>query len=431
MVLRSLHTGVTGLRAESDAISVNADNIANVNTVGFKSQRAIFEDQLGRSILAGTATALPGAGVRVSDVQVMHTQGTLSNTGVSTDLALSGDGFFVVSGNHNGVTSDFYSRAGQFNLDSSGMMVNPDGLTVQGYEANADGTFAAALTDVQVPTAAIPPKVTEEISIVANLDSNETVPLATWDPQDPSATSNFSTTITAYDSLGNSHSLDIYFRKTSDNNFDYSVLASGDETTPLAAGLNVEVGSGSLAFDTTGALNTITTTTPVSVDFAGATAGQAIALNFGSSVGGGGTGLDGITQFGSTSNVSAQDQDGYAAGEFAGVSIDGTGVVRGLYTNGEKLAISQLGIAKFVSNDGLGRAGGQLFIQTRDSGEAAMGTAGSGGRAAIVAGSLEASNVDLAEEFVGLIQHQRAYSANSKTITTADDMLQELLNIKR
>ena len=202
MVLRSLNTGVTGLRAEGDAISVNADNIANVNTVGFKSQRAIFEDQLGRSILAGTSSALPGAGVRQSDVQVMHTQGTLSNTGVATDLALSGDGFFVVSGTQGGVTSDFYTRAGQFNLDADGFLVNPQGLNVQGYEANPDGTFDAALTNVQVPTAAIPPKVTENIELVANLDSNETVPVAAWDPQDPSGTSNFSSTITVYDSLG-------------------------------------------------------------------------------------------------------------------------------------------------------------------------------------------------------------------------------------
>ncbi len=431
MVLSSLNTGVTGLRAEGEAISVNADNISNVNTVGFKAQRAIFQDQLGRSILAGTSSALPGSGVRMSDVQVLHTQGTLSNTGISTDLALSGDGFFVVSGTQNGVTSDFYTRNGQFNLDASGFLVNPSGLRVQGYEANADGTFDAALTDVKVPTAAIPPRVTETIEMVANLDSNEAVPTLAWDPQDPSNTSNFSTTITVYDSLGASHSVDVYFVKTGENAYDYHALVSGDEVVPPQPGLNVEVGNGSMTFTTNGALDTVTTATQISADFTGATAGQTIDLDFGSTIAGGGTGLDGLTQFNSPSNVSAQSQDGYSAGEFAGVSVDGDGVVRGLYTNGEKLAISQLGIAKFVSNDGLGRAGNNLFIATRDSGEAAMGTAGTGGRAAVSAGALEASNVDLAEEFVGLIQHQRAYSANSRTITTADSMLQELLSIKR
>jgi flagellar hook protein FlgE len=431
MVLSSLNTGVTGLRAEGEALGVNADNIANVNTVGFKAQRAIFEDQLGRSILAGTSSALPGSGVRMSEVQVLHKQGTLSNTGISTDLALSGDGFFVVSGNNNGITSDFYTRNGQFNLDATGYLVNPGGLRVQGYAANPDGTFDAALTDVKVPTAAIPPKITETIDIVANLDSNETVPTAAWDPQDPSATSNFSTTITVYDSLGASHSIDVYFVKTGANAYDYHALASGDETVPASPGLNVEVGNGSLTFTTNGALDTFTETQVIDASFTGATANQQISLNFGSTIAGGGTGLDGLTQFNSPSNVSAQSQDGYSAGEFAGVSVDGDGVVRGLYTNGEKLAISQLGIAKFTSNEGLGRAGNNLFIATRDSGEAAMGTAGTGGRAAVSAGALEASNVDLAEEFVGLIQHQRAYSANSRTITTADSMLQELLSIKR
>lgn len=431
MVLRSLNTGVTGLRAESEAISVNADNIANVNTVGFKSQRAIFQDQLGRSIQAGTASALPGSGVRMTDVQVMHKQGTLSNTGISTDLALSGDGFFVVNGQQDGVTSNFYTRAGQFQLDKDGFLVNPSGLKVMGYEANTDGTFDAALTSVKVPTHAIPPKITESITITANLDSNEVVPTAAWDPQDPSATSNFSTTLTVYDSLGNAHSLDVYFRKTADNAFEYRALVAGEDVAGGTAGTNVEVGTGTMTFTTDGALDTFTQGTPITVDFVGATAGQAINLDFGSTIAGGGTGLDGVTQFASASNVSSQEQDGYAAGEFAGVSVDGQGVVRGLYTNGEKLAISQLGIAKFISNDGLGRAGNNLFMATRDSGEAAMGTAGTGGRAAISSGALEASNVDLAEEFVGLIQHQRAYSANSKTITTADEMLQELLNIKR
>jgi flagellar hook protein FlgE len=144
-----------------------------------------------------------------------------------------------------------------------------------------------------------------------------------------------------------------------------------------------------------------------------------------------GTGADGITQYASSSNVSSHTQDGYASGDFSGVSIDGTGVVTGLYTNGQKLALSQLAIAKFRSNDGLGRAGESLWIDTRESGAAAFGTAGSGGRGATSSGATEASNVDLAEEFVGLIQHQRSYSANSKVITTADEMLQELINIKR
>src|SRR3954467_9188163 len=160
MVLSALFSGVSGLRAESEAIGVVGDNIANVNTVGFKSQRAVFEDVLGHSILAGTSSALPGSGVRVGNIQQMFTQGTLSNTGVSTDIALNGDGFFVVKGTVDGVSSDFYTRAGEFVIDKDGKLTNSQGMKVQGYQANGDGTFAASLSDVTAPTAALPARAT-------------------------------------------------------------------------------------------------------------------------------------------------------------------------------------------------------------------------------------------------------------------------------
>ena len=430
-VLSSMNSGVSGLKAESDALGVVGDNIANVNTSGFKAQRAVFEDVLGHSILAGTSTGLPGSGVRVGDIQQMFTQGTLSNTGVSTDVALNGDGFFVVKGTVDGVSSDFYTRAGEFVIDKDGKLSNTSGLKVQGYQANGDGTFAASLSDVTAPTAALPARATTALSITANIDSSATTPALAWDPQDPANTANFSTTMSIYDSLGNAHTADVYFRKTADNAWDYHVLVPGADLNPPVVG-NSEVGSGALTFTTNGALNTATVTTAVSASFGGgATAAQAITVDFGTSIAAGGTGLDGTTQFAGPSNVSAQKQDGYASGDFSGVSVDGQGVVTGLYTNGEKIAMSQLGIAKFRSNDGLGRAGQNLWISTRESGTAAMGTAGSGGRGATTGGALEGSNVDLASEFVSMIQHQRSFSANSKTITTADEMLQELINLKR
>lgn len=438
MVLRAMYSGVSGLRAEGEALGVVGDNIANVNTVGFKSQRAVFQDVLGRSILAGTASALPGGGVRVGSIQQMFTQGSITNTGVSTDIALNGDGFFVVNGTVDGISGNFYTRAGQMTIDRDGYLVNPSGLQVQGYAANADGTLQAAVSSLQVPTSSLAPKTTENVSMTMNLDASldpGRAPILDpvtnpWDAQNPSATSNFSSSITVYDSLGNQHTLDVYFRKTAANTWDYFALTSGADLNPPVAG-NAQVGSGSLAFTTDGALNSVTTGTAISVSFAGATAAQAISLDFGTSIAAGGTGLDGTTQFSSASAVSAQAQDGYASGEFSGVAIDGTGLVQGLYTNGQKIAIGQLAVAKFRSNDGLGRAGQNLWIETRDSGTAALGGASSGGRGAVSAGALESSNVDLAEEFVGLIQHQRSFSANSKTITTADEMLQELINIKR
>jgi len=430
-VLSSMNSGVSGLKAESDALSVTGDNIANVNTSGFKAQRAVFEDVLGHSILAGTSTGLPGSGVKVGDVQQMFTQGTLSNTGVSTDVALNGDGFFVVKGTVDGVSSNFFTRAGEFAIDKDGKLTNTAGLKVQGYQANGDGTFAASLSDVSAPTAALPARATTAINITANIDSSAPVITAAWDPQDPANTANFSTTMSVYDSLGNAHTADVYFRKTADNAWDYHVLVPGADLNPPVVG-NSEIGAGALTFTTNGALDTEAVTTAVSATFGGgATAAQAITLDFGTSIADGGTGLDGTTQFAGPSNVSAQKQDGYASGDFSGVSVDGQGVVTGLYTNGEKIAMSQLGIAKFRSNDGLGRAGQNLWISTRESGTAAMGTAGSGGRGATTGGALEGSNVDLAAEFVSMIQHQRSFSANSKTITTADEMLQELISLKR
>jgi flagellar hook protein FlgE len=433
MVLKALNTAVSGLRAEGEAIGVVSDNISNVNTVGFKRQRALFQDVLGHSILAGTSASLPGSGVRVGKIQQLFTQGNLSSTGVSTDLALNGDGFFVVNGTVEGLNSNFYTRAGQFVLDRDGFLVNASGLEVQGYAANGDGTFAASLSSIQAPTAAISPRGTEALEVTANLDSSAVVPLAgAFTTADPANTANFSTTMSVYDSLGNSHTLDIYFSKTASGAWDYNVVVpTADLQTPTSADPIEIIGNGTLTFTTDGALQTFTETTPISVGFLDATGGQLIALDFGPDITGGGTGLEGLTQFAGPSNVSSQSQDGYASGDFSGIAVDGQGVVTGLYSNGEQLAIGQLAVAKFRSNDGLGRAGNNLWIQTRDSGTAAMGTAGSGGRGAVSSGALEASNVDLAEEFVGLITHQRSFSANSRTISTADDMLQELINIKR
>lgn len=430
MVLRAMFSGVSGLRAESEAIGVVGDNIANVNTVGFKSQRAVFQDVLGHSILAGTSSALPGSGVRVGDVQQLFTQGSITNTGVSTDVALNGDGFLVVAGTVDGITSNFYTRAGQMTIDNDGFLVNAQQLNVQGYRANPDGTLQASVADLQVPTASLAPFSTNEITITANLDSRS--PVTTFDILDPDGTSNGSTSITVFDSLGTARTLDIYFNNAGGNLYTYNVVADGGELAGGTPGTHTLVSTGSLQFTSDGALDTATTP-PLSLSFAGgATAAQAIDLNFGDDIQTDGTtGLAGTTQFASVTAVSSQSQNGYASGEFSGLAIDGTGLVQGLYTNGQKITIGQLAVAKFRSNDGLGRAGQNLWIETRDSGTAALGAAGAGGRASVTAAALESSNVDLGEEFVGLIQHQRSFSANSRTITTADEMLQELINIKR
>jgi len=411
-------------------MGVVGDNIANVNTVGFKSQRAVFQDVLGHSILAGTSSALPGSGVRMGDVQQLFTQGSITNTGVSTDVALNGDGFLVVGGTVDGITGNFYTRAGQLTIDDDGFLVNQQGLNVQGYLANADGTLQASINDLRVPTASLAPFATTEITVTANLDPREAI--LTFDVADPDQTANFSTSISVFDSLGTARTLDVYFNNVGGNLYNYTVVADGAELAGGTPGVDQIVGTGSLQFTTDGALDTANVTA-LSLSFAGgATANQAIDLDFGEDITvDGGTGLTGTTQFASDSAVSSQSQDGFASGEFSGLAIDGTGLVQGLYTNGQKIAIGQLAVAKFRSNDGLGRAGQNLWIETRDSGTAALGAAGAGGRASVSSAALESSNVDLGEEFVGLIQHQRSFSANSRTITTADEMLQELINIKR
>jgi flagellar hook protein FlgE len=438
-ILHAMYSGVSGIQAEGEALGVVGDNISNTNTVGFKAQRAVFQDVLGHSISAGTSTSLPGSGVRMSGVQQMFTQGSLSNTGVATDLALSGDGFFVMNGSLSGVTGNFYTRNGQWTIDKDGFLGNADGLKAQGYAALQNGTFAASVSSIQVPTAAISPFATTSMSITANLDSNAAIldpTTAPWDAQNPSATSNFSTSMSVFDSLGNAHTVDVYFRKTAAGAWDYHMLAKTSEITPPTTG-NTEIGTGSMTFTTAGALDVLNPNPPTAaVTFAGAAA-QTITGDFGSPITFAapatvaGSGLDGITQFAGASNVSSQQQDGYASGSLSGIGVDGTGVVRGMYTNGQQLAIGQLAIAKFQANESLGRAGNNMWIETRDSGNAAIGTAGSGGRGAVSAGALEGSNVDLAQQFVDLIAHQRAFEANSKTITTADEMLQTLQNIKR
>lgn len=436
-ILQAMFTGVSGIQAEGEALGVVGDNISNTNTVGFKQERAVFENVLGHSILAGSAGALPGSGVKMAAVSQLFTQGSLSNTGVNTDLALSGDGFFVMKGTIDGATGNFYTRDGRLKVDNNGNIVNNDGLMAQGYAALPNGTMAAALSSLKVPTAAISPNATTQLTVTANLDSNAVVPAAVFDVNNPSTGSNFSTAMSVYDSLGNAHTISVYFTKTTTNAWTWRALGTSSEiTTPAvvtAGDINTQVGTGTMTFDTDGSLLTNSSTALTPIQFVGAnTPATGITVNFGTPAVAGPTGgLDGITQFAGASNVSSQSQDGYASGDLSGIVVDGVGVVKGLYTNGQKLAIGQLAIAKFRSNEGLGAAGHNMWIETRDSGNAAMGTAGSGGRGAVSAGAVEQSNVDLAGQFVDLIAHQRAFEANSKTITTADEMLQQLENIKR
>jgi flagellar hook protein FlgE len=426
MAVRQLQTGVSGLRVEREAVEVVADNLANVNTPGFKRQRAGFED-----VFSGDAGVGTGAGARLNEVQQLFTQGALTHTGISTDLAISGDGFFAVAGNVSGVTGTFYSRAGAFHFDPNGSLVDAQGLKLLGRPALPNGTLAAQVKPLVVPSSSVPARPTSEVGMVLNLDSTEEVPTAPFDLADPSGTASASTSIEIYDSLGAPHSLDVYFNKQADNSWEYRVLVRGDDLDPTQPGVNVEVGSGALTFTTDGALDSLTENQAISVNFLQATPAQAVALDFGPTIAQGGSGLEGATQFGMATGVSSQSQDGYSSGELSGVSIDPNGLVQASFTNGRRISIGQLQLALFRSTDGLARAGTGLWIETKESGSPVLGGPGGGGRGTLSAGTIEQSNVDMGEEMVSLIQHQRAFGANSKVINAADDMLSQLMQLKR
>ncbi len=425
-ILNAMYSGVSGLTAESDALGIVGDNVSNSNTVGFKRSRAQFENQLGGAVGSGV-----GAGVRLARSQQIFAQGTLQTTGQATDLALSGDGFFVVKGNLGGASGQYYTRAGQLSVRNDGTLINPAGMAVQGYAAAPDGSYSSALSDITLPNAALPPRPTAKMTVTANFDATSTPPAGAWDPQNPGATSNLATSMTTYDSLGNAHTVDVYFRNTAPGQWEYHALAKGSEVAGGTPGQNSEISTGTMAFTPTGAMQAVTPTGGGTVSFNGATPNQAIALDFGKSIAAGGTGLEGSTQFGSPSAISGQSQDGFTSGDLSSVKVDGDGVVSGVYSNGQTVAAGKLAIAKFRANDGLSKAGQNLWAASAASGEAALGTVGTGGRGSVVSGALEQSNVDVAEQFVDLITHQRAFQANSKVITTADQMLQELMTIKQ
>lgn len=426
-VIKAMYSGVSGLQAESNALSIVGENVANTNTVGYKRSRVSFEDVLGGAVGGNN---IGGGGVKMGRTQQIFAQGALVTTGQATDVALSGDGFFVVKGVVAGVDGTYFTRAGQLTIRNDGQLVNPGGMAVQGYGSNGDGTFSSSTGPIQLSVAQLPPRITSELTITANLDAAATVPPA-FNAQDPGGTSNLSTSMTVYDSLGKSHTVDVYFRNNGGNNWEMHALAKGEDVVGGTPGQNVEIATGSIGFTSTGALQSFNVTNGGTVSFIGAAPNQALSFDMGSPIAAGGTGLGGTTQFASPSAVSAQTQDGYASGDLAGIKIDGDGVVSGVYSNGQTVAAGKLAVAKFRSNDGLGRAGHNLWVATRDSGEAALGVVGTGGRGSVVSGALEQSNVDVAEQFVDLIAHQRAFQANSKTITTADEMLQELMTIKR
>jgi len=427
-LISALNTGTSGLESSSLELSVVGDNIANANTIGFKSGRAAFEDQLSQTVV-GSAGQI-GMGSRLQAVQQIVTQGALSSTGVATDLALQGPGYFIVNGVHDGQTGSFYTRAGQFTVDTDGYLVNLDGLNVQGYTADATGVVGGPLGDLLVEPATSAPLATANVNIRGNLQSDATL-VGPFDPLAPSTTSNLASTVSVYDSLGAEHSVQVFFTRTGAGTWDWNAMADGGGLTGGTAGTLTSVGSGTLTYDSQGQLTTMTqasTFNPL-----GAVNPQPLTFDFGDPTGGtpAGTGLAGITQFAGSSATAFTGQDGYASGSLGSIQVDTAGRITGVFSNGQTRVLAQVAVAGFTADDQLLRVGGNLFQATPASGQPAIGVAGTGGRGSLVSGALEQSNVDLAGQFIRMIAAQRAFEANSKTISTADQLLQELIALKR
>jgi flagellar hook protein FlgE len=431
-LMTALYSGASGLEANSTELSIVGDNIANANTIGFKGSRAAFADAMAQNLIGsgGGSGGQRGLGVKLQMVQKILTQGSLVNTGVTTDLGIEGNGYFTVKGEKNGQDGMFFTRAGQFTVDKAGYLTNLSGMRVQGYTANDVGVISAAsVGDLLIGEASAAPKPTSGIAIKANLQSDAVVPVAAWDPALPSEGSNHVSSTTIYDSLGKAHQVDVYFRKTAEGAWDWHAMTDGGNLAGGTPGTPSEIAGGNLAFDAEGKLTSETQASNFTP--AGAVSPQAVVFDMGDPTSTAGTGLEGITQFAAPSATSFMNQDGYDSGLLVRVNIDNTGTVVGVFTNGLTRPLGQVALATFEAPDQLARVGENLLAQTRTSGVATIGTPGSADRGALVAGTLEQSNVDMASEFIRMIAAQRGFQANSKTLTTADQLLAELMTIKR
>lgn len=425
-IFSSLYIGMSGMRSNEGAIGVIGNNIANLNTVGYKGSRAVFADVLSQTVLGSAGMSQQGQGVGLASVQRVVTQGALLGTGVSTDLAISGDGYFVVD---DAAGNRFFTRNGQLQLDADGFLNNVEGFRIQGYPADANGVLGTRLGPLDIGNRTSPPQATNGIAMVVNLDSGAPIQdVGAFDPDNPGAESSFSQSVTVYDSLGTAQQVDVYFTRTAEGEWTWNAVVDDGQLQGGIEGTNTIIASGTLSFDTDGKLLD-ETQNQSNVTFAGATS-QDLLFDFGDEISNGGNG-DGSSGYDGQSTASFVDQDGFGVGSLAFVEIDQEGLISGTFTNGRELVLGQLAVARFEAPGQLNAVGQNRFTATHLSGEPAIGAAGSGGRGTVFSGTLEQSNVDLTNEFTQLIVAQRGFQAASRTITTADEMLIEVVNLKR
>ncbi|RBY89550.1 flagellar hook protein FlgE [Blastococcus sp. TF02A-30] len=423
-MLRSMFSAISGLKAHQTKMDVTGNNIANVNTVGFKSSSTVFQDTLSQVVRAGGAPAAErggtnpaqvGLGVKLAGIMTNWTNGAAQSTGRSTDFMIEGDGFFVTRGPGG---EQLYTRAGSFDFDASGRLVTPDGSILQGWIA--DPTTGAInpngpIGDLSVPYGAnVAPSATLSSTMDGNLDSAAAVGAFVQTP------------VKMYDSMGNAQQVTYTFTKTDLNEWTLTVNNGDDDgdpsTPPPALALSNPDGtafSGVITFD------------PVTGVMSPALDDVRFAPGVASWPGPVRMDLSGITQYGGKSQVVPTDVDGYAMGTLQGFSLSNDGTIVGTYSNGLRQNLGQLAMAAFNNPSGLEKAGNSSFRVGDNSGEPVVGTAGTGGRGILSSGALEMSNVDLSEEFTSLIVAQRGFQANSRVITASDEMLQDLVNLKR
>jgi flagellar hook protein FlgE len=425
-ILSSLYTGVSGLTAHGEALGVTADNIANANTTGFKASRAEFQDIIAKSLKGILGGNQIGRGVKVGAVNPILNQGNLDSTDKSTDLGISGDGYFVTKGT-DGTT---FTRDGSFKFDREGYLTTNDGQKIQGFDADEKGNIINKINDIRFPRALIPAKATAEIKMDLNLDSR-VEPTKKFNAKDPYATSHYSTGIEMFDSQGNKHLITMFFNKTEDRQWEFRGLVDGKDVTGAEAGELSEVLKGKLKFNVDGKLES-QEVTDSNLNFkGGAFQNQKLKVNFGDAIAEGGKGIDGTKQYGKDSDLISWNQDGAAAGTITGLSFNDEGVLTAVYSNGQAKDLAQIALAKFENPEAMFKVGNNRLRESRDSGSPAIGQPNRAGRGKILAKTLERSTVDLASEFVQLIQGQRNFQANSKTITTTDQLLEEVIQLKR
>lgn len=406
----SFQQGLSGLNAASKQLEVIGNNVSNANTVGFKQARAEFADVYASS-LTGTGASQIGIGTKLNTVAQQFTQGNITGTNNSLDMAINGGGFYRMS-NNGSIT---YSRNGQFQMDKFGYIVDAENKRLTGYTADTAGNLlTGAPTDININTADLQPSATTSVVGLVNLDSRSAVLGVPFSPTDPT-TYNNSTAVTVFDSLGNSHTLQSFFVKTAPGVWDVYNTADGVSTPALPAS------TATLTFSGTGVSPTSVPATPT-VSFpvtTGAISPVAMTLNYSSS-----------TQFGSNFGINSLSQDGFTSGRLAGFNTSSDGTIVGRYTNGQSKTLGQVILTNFVNPNGLLSLGGNAWTESATSGSPLVGTPGTGLLGVLQSSAQEDSNVDLTAELVNMITAQRIYQANAQTIKTQDQVLQTLVNLR-